>query len=239
MVRGLRLLFLLLFLFSVAAHAQERKNPTLKKSAKNRAMRSPSVSKYKARTICPIFENSTYPYQGIGIKMGDPVALTYKFYPNEHWAFAIDAGKAASGLYSKYYRKVFNEYVPDTLSDGASLKYLTHDALADLLVEVKFLYQWNMEKVSPGLQLYAGLGWQWRNTKLDYAYIWEDGPFENSLGHFNVQRFTYGPVGVVGFEYSYFTLPLSAFIEIEGYMDALLDPGYKRFQGGVGLRYVF
>jgi hypothetical protein len=46
-------------------------------------------------------------------------------------------------------------------------------------------------------------------------------------------------VAVVGFEYSYFTLPISAFIEIEGFSDALLDPGYKRFQGGVGLRYIF
>jgi len=46
-------------------------------------------------------------------------------------------------------------------------------------------------------------------------------------------------VGVLGFEYSYFSLPISAFIEIEWFTDVLLDPGYQRFQGGVGLRYVF
>jgi hypothetical protein len=106
-------------------------------------------------------------------------------------------------------------------------------------VEAKFLYQWSVEKISPGLQVYAGLGWQWRYTTLAYDYIYEDGAFENELGKFTETRFTYGPVGVLGFEYSYFSLPLSAFIEIEGFMDALLDPGYKRFQGGVGMRYIF
>jgi hypothetical protein len=239
MLLGMRLLFLLTFLLGCTAQAQQMRHTTLKKSSKNRSYRSPTVSRGKARIICPIFENSEYPYQGLGLKMGDPVALTYKFYPSEKWGFALDAGKAASGLYSKYYRKVFNEYLPNTLQGEESIKYLTHNATADWLVEVKFVRQWNMEKISPGLQFYAGLGWQWRNTKLDYAYIYEDGAFENKLGHFGVKRFTYGPVAVVGFEYSYFSLPLSAFIEVEGFMDALLDPGYKRFQGGVGLRYIF
>lgn len=233
------LIVLLILVAGVVAEAQQAKNPTLRKSSKTKAMRAPFVSKSKARIICPIFENSQYPYQGIGLKMGDPVALAYKFYPNKHWSFALDAGKAASGLYSKYYRKVFSEYLPDTLAGEESIKYLSHTATADWLVEAKFLYQWSVDKISPGLQVYAGLGWQWRVTDLSYDYIYEDGAFENQLGKFSESRFTYGPVGILGFEYSYFSLPLSAFIEIEGFMDALLDPGYRRFQGGVGLRYIF
>jgi hypothetical protein len=59
------------------------------------------------------------------------------------------------------------------------------------------------------------------------------------MGNFAEHRFTFGPVAIVGFEYSYFTLPVSAFIEVEWFTDALLDPGYNRFQGGVGLRYIF
>jgi hypothetical protein len=239
MVAGMRILFVLVFLLEITAYSQETRNHKLKKSTKNRSMRAPSVSRDKARIICPIFENSEYPYQGLGLKMGDPVALTYKFYPNKNWSFALDAGKAASGLYSKYYRKIFTEYLPDTLQGEESIKYLSHLATADWLVEAKVLHQWSIAKISPGLQIYAGLGWQWRATNLKYDYIYEDGAFENELGKFNVHRFTYGPTAILGFEYSYFSLPLSAFIEVEGFMDALLDPGYKRFQGGVGLRYVF
>lgn len=225
---------------SIESYGQEARHTKLKRSAKNRSLRAPSISKAKSRVICPIFEQSQYPYQGLGFKLGDPVALSYKYYANKTWAFGADVGKVASGLYSKYYRKKFEqEYLPDTLEGEESVKYLSHRALTDWYVEAKFLYQWNAEKISPGLQLYAGLGWQWRSTKLEYDYIYEDGLFENELGKVTRSRFTYGPTAIVGFEYSYFSLPLSAFIEVEWFTDALLDPGYNRFQGGVGLRYIF
>jgi hypothetical protein len=82
----------------------------MKKSVKSTGYRVHQVSRSKAKIMCPIFENSQYPYQGIGVKLGDPFALTYKYYPSKHWAFALDGGKAASGLYNKYYRGLFNTY---------------------------------------------------------------------------------------------------------------------------------
>ncbi len=211
----------------------------VRKSIKSATFRQPNVTRSKARIMCPIFETSQYPYQGIGFKLGDPFALTYKFYPNKNWAFAVDGGKAASGLYNKYYREAFNTYLPDSLEGAESIQYLTHKTTSDWFLETKFLYQWDAEKLSKGLQLYAGLGWQWRNTKLTYDYLYDDGAFDSRFGKFSETRFTYGPVAVLGFEYSYFSLPISAFIEIEWFTDVLLDPGYQRFQGGVGMRYVF
>ncbi len=211
----------------------------VRKSVKSATFRQPNVTRSKARIMCPIFETSQYPYQGIGFKLGDPFALTYKFYPNKNWAFQVDAGKAASGLYNKYYRGAFNTYLPDSLEGAESIQYLAHKATADWLLETKFLYQWDADKISKGLQLYAGLGWQWRNTKLTYDYLYDDGAFDSRFGKFSETRFTYGPVGILGFEYSYFSLPISAFIEIQWFTDVLLDPGYQRFQGGVGMRYVF
>jgi hypothetical protein len=215
----------------------------IRKSVKSGTFRQPVVSRNKAKIMCPIFESSQYPYQGIGFKMGDPFALTYKFYPNKNWAFAADGGKAASGLYNRYYRNAFDTYLPDSLSEDESMDYVSHRANSDWFLETKFLYQWDAQKISKGLQFYAGLGWQWRSTKLTYDYSYTEQfqniPQEAVLRKFSRNRFTYGPVGVLGFEYSYFTLPISAFIEIEWFTDVLLDPGYQRFQGGVGLRYVF
>lgn len=214
----------------------------VKKSVRSSQYRVPRVNGNKARIVCPIFEASRYPYQGIGFKLGDPFALTYKFYANKHFSFAADAGKAASGLYNKYYRGSFQGYLPDTLKKDQTISYLAHKAVTDWFIETKFLYQWDVEKISKGLQLYAGLGWQWRNTKLVYDYNFNDRSLNQDDGKFGKlteNRFTYGPVAVVGFEYSYFSLPVSAFIEVELFTDALLDPGYQRFQGGVGLRYVF
>ena len=211
------------------------------KSSKSSRYHVPKVSRGKALIMCPIFVESKYPYQGLGLKLGDPFALTYKYYPSKHWAFAADAGKAASGLYNRYYRSVFPNYLPgpDSLNNGKTIKYLAHKAVNDWFFEAKFLYQWNAEKLAQGLQFYTGLGWQWRNTHLVYDYLYDNPNIESKIGKLNVNRFTYGPVAIVGFEYSYFTLPISAFIEIEWFTDALLDPGYQRFQGGVGLRYIF
>ena len=36
----------------------------------------------KAAVICPTFVASEYPYQGIGIKLGDPFAITYNSAAN-------------------------------------------------------------------------------------------------------------------------------------------------------------
>ncbi len=227
---------MLLLLLSVAGFGQ------VTKSKKSSGYRVPKMNGNKARIVCPIFETSRYPYQGIGFKLGDPFALTYKFYANKNFAFAADAGKAASGLYNKYYRDAFVTYLPDTLNKDQSIQYLAHKALSDWFLEAKFLYQWDADKISKGLQLYAGFGWQWRNTKLQYDYNFNDRSLnfdQGKFGKFTENRFTYGPVVLVGFEYSYFSLPVSAFIEVELFTDALIDPGYHRFQGGVGLRYVF
>lgn len=228
-----------LLLFIVFLGSATLCSAQVRKSIKSATFRQPNVTRSKARIMCPIFETSQYPYQGIGFKLGDPFALTYKFYPNKNWAFAVDGGKAASGLYNKYYRGAFNTYLPDSLEGGETMQYLAHKTTSDWFLETKFLYQWDAEKLSKGLQLYAGLGWQWRNTKLTYDYLYEDGAFDSRFGKFSETRFTYGPVAVLGFEYSYFSLPISAFIEIEWFTDVLLDPGYQRFQGGVGMRYVF
>jgi hypothetical protein len=216
------------------------------KSQKSSRFRVPRVSRSKALIMCPIFVESKYPYQGIGLKVGDPFALTYKYYPSKHWAFAADGGKAASGLYNRYYRNAFSSYLPDSIKSDTShskrLNYLTHRVLDDWFFEAKFLYQWDAQKIAQGLQFYAGLGWQVRSTRIQYAYNYQDGitsVTDSKIGKFNESRFTYGPVALVGFEYSYFTLPISAFIEVEWFTDTLIDPGYQRFQGGVGFRYIF
>ncbi len=225
-----------LLLGASSAFAQVRKSP------KSSGYRVPTVTGNKARIVCPIFIQSRYPYQGLGFKLGDPFALTYKFYANNHFAFAADFGKAASGLYNSYYRNAFKSYLPDTLNKYQSISYLAHKVLSDLFLETKFLYQWDANKISKGLQLYTGLGWQWRNSVIQYDYNFDDvskNVDDGKFGKFTETRFTYGPVVVLGFEYSYFSLPLSAFIEVELFTDALIDPGYHRFQGGVGLRYIF
>ena len=226
-------ILLVLLLGTACGFAQVRKSP------RSSGFRIPHMNSNKARIMCPLLEGGRYPYQSFGLKLGDPFALSYKFYADKHFAIAVDVGKAASGLYNNYYRDAFNTYLPDTLKKEQRIQYLAHKALSDWFVETKFLYQWDAEKISKGLQLYTGLGWQWRNANIQYDFVREFDRTASRFERFKTVRFTYGVVAVVGFEYSYFTLPVSAFIEAELFVDAFVDPGYQRFQGGVGLRYIF
>lgn len=203
----------------------------------------PKVKGNKAKTVCPIFEESKYPYQGIGIKLGDPFAITYKFYANKHFAIAVDVGKASSGLYNSYFKEKFNEYVvTDTFSTAeASIEYYTHKVTSDLIAEAKLLYSVDVQKIAPGLQVYVGAGWEIKNTKIEYDYTYSERNDGNpdAFGRFDRVRSTMGPQAVVGIEYSHFQIPISAFMELEYFSDVLADPGWTRLEGGVGLRYIF
>jgi hypothetical protein len=194
----------------------------------------------KTKISCPVFASNTYPYQGFGFKLGDPFALTYKFYMTKHFSIAADLGKASSGLYNRYYHQKFSEYtMPDTVSEGASVNYLSSKAKSDWIGEVKILYSFDAKRISPGLQIYAGLGAQGKSTQLGYDYLYTRGITENEFGKFDRNRFTIGQTTIVGIEYAYFQLPISAFIELELFTDIMKDPGWQRFQGGIGIRYIF
>ena len=208
--------------------------------SKGKSMR---MRRSKAKILCPVFENSKYPYQGIGVKLGDPFAVTYKFYFNDHFGIVADFGKASSGLYSRYFREQFAEYLDtDTLSGEAQIEYLTHRVLSDWVVELKFLWHFDAKGITPGLRLYFGLGPELKLTELEYQYFYNSDPSGsglNSLGQFTRKRQTFGPQVTVGIEYSYFQIPISAFMELELFNDISLDPGRRRFEGGAGLRYIF
>ena len=196
----------------------------------------------KAKTVCPIFENSKYPYHGIGVKLGDPFAITYKYYANKKFAVVADFGKAASGLYNRYYAEKFYEEIErKTFANGEdSLEYYTHKVKSDLVGELKLLYHVNVEPISPGLQFYLGLGWEWKSTKIQYDYTYmESMGGEKKFGRVDRSRITMGPQAVAGIEYAAFKIPISAFMELEYFTDIQADPGWSRFEGGVGLRYIF
>lgn len=203
---------------------------------------TPKVHGNKAKIICPAVAENKYPFHALGFKLGDPVALTYKYYPGKRISFAVDIGKAASGLYNRYFREKFNFYVQadSTLSGESSLTYLAHRVNSDLLAELKMLYR---VEISDGLQAYAGVGWEWKRTQLKYDYVRDKSSSDplgmEQFGFFHRNRYTMGAEFVIGIEYSYLRIPLSAFMEVEYFTDVHADPGWQRFEGGVGLRYIF
>jgi hypothetical protein len=244
-MRMLKLIFVVyLSVFTTAmVCAQSGRSQYTRKSHNYKA---PRVRGQKAKIICPVFETSRFPYHGLGLKLGDPFGITYKYYASKRISIALDVGKASSGLYNRYFREKFPSYAhdADTLAENSSLTYSSHNVRLDLIAGAKILYHLEASKISPGLQFYVGGGWQWKNTKLRYNYFYNKtspngGDLVNEFRTFDRQRVTMGPQVVLGIEYAYFQLPVSAFMEIEFFTDVQADPGWQRFEGGVGLRYIF
>jgi hypothetical protein len=193
------------------------------------------IPKSKMGGICPTFDESGYPYVGIGFKLGDPFAATAKFYFNKKIALVADFGRTASSLYSQYYTDLFDEYFPD---QGDTISYFAHEAKTDWVGELKFLYHFDARKLSPGLRFYVGAGWEARDLVLQYQYEITE-PAEPDFVTSQRKRTTQGVQAIVGIEYANFSLPISAFMELEYYYDLVKDPGWTKLQGGVGLRYIF
>lgn len=198
------------------------------------------MSKARSQVACPVFKHSEYPYHGIGIKVGDPFAFSYKYYATKNFSVVIDAGKMASGLYSKYYRDNFEGLInTDTLGEGQGVSYLGHVVRQDWMVEGKLLFQQDAGKFLRGLHWYAGVGVQWRSTNIKYEYLEQLSYDRSEIQIVGNAYQTMGGVVAFGFEYAYFTIPIAAFMEIEWYTDVMQDPGWSKFQGGVGIRLIF
>lgn len=229
-----------MFLLSttISGYAQVTKS---RSSAKFKKIK---VGHSKAIIICPTTKakNHLYPFHALGIKFGDPLAVSYKVYLSKNYSLAVDIGKSASGLYGGHIREIFKNFIPDTLKTGQRFSYLTHKVKSDLFAEIKGMRQFPTPVIAKGLQVYVGLGLQLRNISIRYNYSFEDAfNAENSgkIADFKGSKLTTGLTAVAGLEYSYAGLPISAFIEIEYFQDVSSVPRSNRFQGGIGLRYIF
>ncbi len=192
----------------------------------------------KMAAICPIFQLSEYPYQGIGFKIGDPFAITYRFYATEKFAVGIDFGRAASGLYSNLFRDKFDE-IPEPDSTVV-LVYEGHKVTNHSVVSARVFYYIKGPRSIKGLNAYVGAGWQVQFVDVEYAYleVEKDPPnLARTQPPISVSFQPMGPEATLGLEYAYFSLPITFFIEGSIFID--LVEGWRRFQGGTGLRYVF
>ena len=235
--------FVLVFIFSICCislHAQKR---TTNYGNKYKPIR---MTHKKAKVICPIFEKSAYPYHGFGFKVGDPVALTYKLYFRKYLSFVVDGGSSSSGLYTSKHRSDFKLYsseinIPEDYPIDQSFYpvYTNHRVLGEYVAEGKVLFQMQTDQLYKGLQTYVGIGWQYRQLGIEYVYYY-GYPNSNEIGKDTFQKNkTYqGPELILGIEYSYFQIPVSAFMEITAFRDITFT-SWSRLQGGIGLRYVF
>jgi hypothetical protein len=172
--------------------------------------------------------------QGVGLRLGDPVGLTYKKYlPGKH-AIEFGIGGASPQWHRTYYQNSFEEY-----SQYNNDRYIGHTVESTLYLQARYLFHYNIpvEGMVGKLDWYWGAGGMLKIAKIRYRYQDIEG---GSPTRSDVKTdIDIGPEGILGMEYEFDDIPLSVFGEASLMLELADRPGAVRVFGGLGLRYNF
>lgn len=172
--------------------------------------------------------------QGIGLRLGDPVGITYKKYLPHSQAVELILGGASASWHRTYYQNSFDEY-----SQYDNYRYIGHTVESSVYLQGRYLFHYNIpvEGMVGKLDWYWGLGAMMKVAKVKYRYQdLEGGPASRT----DVKTdFDIGPEGIGGIEYFFEDIPLSVFGEASVMVELADRPGAVGVFGAVGLRYIF
>lgn len=172
---------------------------------------------------------------GIGLRLGEPLTITYKKFLDDQFALEAMIGRGSPNS-SNYYRRAFDRrpatpnafYASHAANSGfsLSLRGMLHEDITDDL------------NIGEGYLLaYAGAGAQLRSIGVSYAYT--DPSISTAVFRDDRTNIDFGAEAFGGAEYYFNDLPISVFAEIGLFMEVLDRFGHLRLQGGIGIRYLF
>ena len=168
---------------------------------------------------------------GIGLKLGDPLAVSGKYYFGTS-ALELNIGSSWTrwgGRDYYYYYNKDNRYG----TKGAFYGGARRSALA---IQLHYLlnYKINLPDLPGKWNWYWGAGPQVRIGSYDILY-------RDSFGNIRTDTYNdvdFGADAVIGTEYFFKDIPLSISLDINAFLEIVDDlNGY--FQGGLGIRYNF
>lgn len=172
----------------------------------------------------------------LGLRIGEPLSITYKTYLNEQISLEGMIGSAAANS-GQYYRRSFDNNRP-----FPAALYGSHSSSNGFSFSFRGAYNEDISAefdiIEGALFAYGGAGLQIRSVRVNYLYT--DGTSASYIP-LNETRtnIDFGPEGFIGSEYFFEGLPVSAFAEIGLFLELLDRPGHLRLQGGIGARYIF
>jgi hypothetical protein len=171
---------------------------------------------------------------GIGLRIGEPMGITYKKYLPGHRAWEFGLGTASKSWGKNYYENSFDHY-----SDYDDYDYRSHNVKSVLYLQGRYLlhYPIPIEGLIGKLDWYWGIGAVLKSASIEYRFQEEVAPFDD-------QRDTrtdidFGPEGIAGMEYTFEDVPITIFGEISLLLEFVNRPVALRAFGGTGVRYNF
>jgi hypothetical protein len=167
---------------------------------------------------------------GLGIRLGDPFGLSYKYYMQESKALEANLGSTYPGFYSGYFSTIFND-----IEGYQRATYLGHSVNYSVSLQGRLLFHQDFPENIEGLEWYFGFGAQLRIIGVEYRYL----DRENIRLTDSYSDVGFGPEGIVGAEYKIPDTQLTAFVDLSLFMEIVDNPLIFRLQAGLGMRYNF
>lgn len=173
-------------------------------------------------------------HQAVGLRLGDPMGVTYKLYSPSGKATEFLLGTASRNWHRNYYENSFYDY---DKYDGYT--YRSHRVENVIYLQARYLlhYDLHMEGVEGKFQWYWGLGGMLKFGKVEYRYYGRTP--ESSPGMDIQNNVDFGPEGIGGVEYTFEDVPLTVFGEASLMFEIVDRPLTLQLYGGVGIRYNF
>lgn len=175
--------------------------------------------------------------RGAGIRLGEPISLTYRDFIEDYLSYEIMLGSAGVNG-SDYYRKDFENNPP-----SSNAFYQGHSAKKGMSLNFRMALNEDITdlfEITQGYLLgYGGVGLQIRTTNVDYSYIQNvASSATQALMEESRTNFDFGPEAFAGSEYYFDETPISIFLEVGMFLE-LIDRINVKGQGGIGVRYLF
>jgi hypothetical protein len=172
--------------------------------------------------------------QAFGLRIGDPVAATYKTYIQSNKAIEFMLGTSSPNWRQEYFRKSFYEY-----DKYEGFTYQSHKLNNPLYLQGRYLFHDHIpvEDMEGKLEWYWGIGAMLKIAKVEYRY--REGPPDNSPSTDIRNTIDFGPEGIAGIEYTFEDIPLNVFGELSFLLELADRPFAVQLFGGVGARFIF
>jgi hypothetical protein len=170
--------------------------------------------------------------QGIGLRIGNPLGLTYKRYLSNDRAFEFGIGTAAPGWNKNYYKNSFSDF-----DRYDNYLYRSHTVNSTVYFQGRYLFQYDI----PVEGMVGKLGWYWGGgAMLKFATVTYTYELPNDAQESDKRTdIDFGPEGIAGMEYTFDDIPLTIFGEVSVLLEFADRPLTFRAFAAAGARFNF
>jgi len=169
----------------------------------------------------------------VGIRLIDPMGVTYKRYTTHKKAIEVGIGTIPDGWLDVYYRESFDHR--DKYED---MMFRSSQRNSTIYLFGRLLMQNNIPVVDlkGTLEWYWGVGVVFKTAEVKYEYSTPAEPYE----YFTDKRtdIDIGPDLIGGLEYTFEKVPVTLYTELSLFLE-IADRTNIRALGGIGGRYRF